>query len=90
MLNVEYTNQFKKDLKLAKRRGKDLNLLHAIMEQIVQKKCLNSRLRDHVLSGNWNLHRELHIENDWLLIYRVVLSEDVVIFVRTGTHADLF
>jgi mRNA interferase YafQ len=45
---------------------------------------------DHILSNNWKGHRELHIEPDWLLIYKLVPSEKLVIFVRTGTHSGLF
>lgn len=90
MLQVEYTNQFKKDLKLAKRRNKNLSLLNNIMQKIVSEEKLSITQRDHALTGNWHLHRELHVENDWLLIYRIIPNEKTVIFVRTGTHADLF
>lgn len=90
MLHVEYTNQFKKDLKLAKRRGKDLGLLCAVMKSIEHEETLSHKLLDHSLAGNWHLHRELHVTNDWLLIYKLIHDENTVIFVRTGTHSDLF
>jgi mRNA interferase YafQ len=44
--------------------------------------------RDHALQGEWNGYRDLHIEPDWLLIYRITADE--VQLARTGTHADLF
>jgi mRNA interferase YafQ len=90
MLKVEYTGQFKRDLKLAKRRDKNLNLLQKIMDLIVSQKILGLQLKDHTLSGNWAGHRELHIEPDWLLIYKLYPKQSTVIFVRTGTHSDLF
>ena len=90
MLHIEYTSKFKRDLKLAKRRKKDLSFLQEIMKLIAHEKPLSPRLKDHALTGNWNCHRELHIEPDWLLIYKLIPDEKVVIFVRTGTHADLF
>lgn len=90
MLHVEYTNQFKKDFKMAKRRGKKLDFLHTLMKQIEHEEKLNANRRDHVLTGNWHSHRELHVENDWLLIYKLVPDEKTVVFVRTGTHSDLF
>jgi mRNA interferase YafQ len=31
---------------------------------------------------------ECHIEADWLVLYDV--TEDEVVLIRTGTHADLF
>lgn len=83
MLKIEYTTQFKRDLKLSKGRNKNLESLHEIMN-------LNYRLKDHALSGNWVGHRELHIEPDWLLIYKILPKQKIVIFVRTGTHSDLF
>ena len=90
MLQVEYTGQFKRDLKLSKRRKKNMAALQKIMETIEQEKQLSPRLRDHVLTGNWVGHRELHIEPDWLLIYKQIPKENTVIFIRTGTHSDLF
>jgi len=90
MLKVESTTQFKRDLKLAKKRKKDMAALQEIMKKIEHEENLSSKLKDHPLTGNWKAHRELHIEPDWLLIYKFVLEEDVVVFVRTGTHSDLF
>ena len=90
MLKVEFTTQFKRDLKLAKKRKKDLIVLQQIMKKIEYEENLSYKLKDHRLTGNWEAHRELHIEPDWLLIYKLILEEKVVIFVRTGTHSDLF
>ncbi len=90
MLKIEYTTQFKRDLKLSKRRNKDLNVLKKIMKKIENKEKLESKLKDHALSGNWQGHRELHIEPDWLLIYKIFSEERLLIFVRLGSHADLF
>ena len=90
MLKVEYLNQFKRDLKMAKKRGKNLGKLQEIMKIIEEEKKLSLHCNDHSLVGNWKTHRELHIEPDWLLIYKLIPNEKVVIFVRTGTHSDLF
>jgi mRNA interferase YafQ len=90
MLLVERTNQFKKDYKLAKRRGRDLALLDTILKKIANQEAIETKHRDHPLTGNWYGHRELHVENDWLLIYQLMPSKQTVVFVRTGTHSDLF
>lgn len=90
MLAVEYTTKFKRDLKLARKRNKDLEALHTIMKKIENEEELDGRLKDHLLVGNWHGHRELHIEPDWLLVYKLIQEERVVVFVRTGSHADLF
>ena len=90
MLKVEYTTQFKRDLKLAKKRKNNIASLQKIMKHIEHEEPLSARFRDHPLTGNWRAHRELHIEPNWLLIYKMIPEEKVVIFVRTGTHSDLF
>ena len=90
MLEIEYTTQFKRDLKRAKKRNLDLNILQKIMKKIENEEILSPRFRDHSLTGNWKNHRELHLMPDWLFIYKILPEENVVIFVRTGTHSDLF
>ncbi len=90
MLQVEYTTKFKCDLKLAKRRNKNMASLQEVMKDIEHEKPLNPRYKDHPLLSNWQGHRELHVEPDWLLIYKLPPKEKAVIFVRTGTHSDLF
>ena len=71
---IRATTKFKKSAKLAAKRGKDTQKL----------------MRDHSLSGNWVNHRELHIEPDWLLIYRIEENILVLELVDTGSHSDLF
>ena len=88
MLRPIRTTQFKRDTKLAERRGNDMKVLRDIMIKLSNEKPLEAKHRDHKLSGNYKDHRECHIEPDWLLIYRVVGEE--IIFERTGTHSDLF
>ncbi|MDN5942377.1 MAG: type II toxin-antitoxin system YafQ family toxin [Nitrospira sp.] len=88
MLTVKPTTRFLKDLKLAAKRGLDLDKLESIVDLLQAGKPLPPRNRDHNLSGNWQHHRECHLQPDWLLIYR---SDDEFLFLeRTGTHADLF
>lgn len=90
MLKVEYTTQFKRDLKLARKRKKDMAALQQVMKKIEHEEILNPQLKDHPLTGNWKAHRELHVGPDWLLIYKLIPEEKMAIFVRTGTHSDLF
>ncbi len=47
---------------------------------------------DHALQGEWADHRECHVGGDFLLIYRLGGdgANDQVVFVRAGSHADLF
>jgi mRNA interferase YafQ len=83
-----YTGQFKRDVKLAEKRGKDMSKLRTVIELLLSGKSLPRELSDHPLRGEWKPSRDLHIEPDWVLIYRV--DGDAVRLERTGTHADLF
>ena len=81
------TSQFKRDVKWMKQRGKDLDKLKKI-QALVRGEKLASKYRDHVLVGQYKGTRECHIEPDWLLIYE--LAEGEIVFIRTGSHSDLF
>jgi mRNA interferase YafQ len=80
--------QFKRDVKLAERRGKNLAKLRELILLLVEGDTLPPRYKDHSLSGNWKHHRDCHIEPDWLLLYKI--DGDDLHLVRTGTHSDLF
>ena len=87
---IKFTSRFKKDLKKAKKQGKDIEKLFDIIERIAKDETLNERYRDHSLAGNYKGTRECHIDPDFLLIYEKI--EEVLVFslVRTGSHSDLF
>lgn len=88
MLQAVYQNRFKKDLKLAVKRGKDISLVKKIIAKIVNEEPLLPKNKEHKLIGEYKDHWECHIEPDWLLIYKVTNTE--AIFIRTGSHSDLF
>jgi mRNA interferase YafQ len=82
------SNRFKRDVKRLEKRGKDMAKLKAVLMLLLKEKPLPSHYRDHPLRGDWNGFRDLHIEPDWLLLYRI--KDDELQLVRTGSHADLF
>ncbi len=88
MRRPEYSGQFKRDLKRAKKRGQDMAKIKTPIQLLIEEKPLPVAYRDHALTSNWKGCRDLHIEPDWLLIYRII--ENVVRFERTGSHSDLF
>ncbi|MGB4967760.1 MAG: type II toxin-antitoxin system YafQ family toxin [Candidatus Saccharimonadales bacterium] len=88
MLNPRYRSVFKKDVKLAKKRGLNLQDLATVITWIIEEQPLPEVLRNHKLVGEWIGRWECHLAPDWLLIYK--LDGEDVIFERTGTHADLF
>ena len=88
MRSIARSTAFKKDVKRAEKRGKDMGKLRAVILLLLSDHELDPRYRDHPLKGAWTGYRDLHIEPDWLLLYR--LSEDELMLARMGTHADLF
>ena len=89
-LDIVWTNQFKKDYKLAMKRLLEIDLLDDIIRKLSNGEQLSKKNKDHALSGNWVGYRECHIQPDWLLIYRVENDLLVLTLTRTGSHGDLF
>ncbi len=87
---IIWTTQFKKDYKLATKRGLDIPLLDDCIRMLAAGKELPPKFRDHNLSGRWAGFRECHIEPDWLLIYRIDDTTVTLVLARTGSHSDLF
>ena len=88
MLAPFYKKQFEKDLKRLIKRGKSSEKIKDVMGKLINQIPLGQSYRDHQLKGNYVDCRECHIEPDWLLIYKIDGAQ--IIFVRTGSHADLF
>lgn len=88
MRSIRRDTQFKRDVKKALKRNKDVNKLKKIISLLVNAEKLPPENKDHQLKGTLKDCRECHIEPDWLLIYRIEGSE--LCLVRTGTHSDLF
>jgi mRNA interferase YafQ len=80
--------QFRRDVKLAQKRGKSMAKLREVILLLIEGRPLPPRYQDHPLGGDWKHHRDCHIEPDWLLIYK--LDGNDLYLVRTGTHSDLF
>ena len=80
--------QFRRDVKLAQKRGKDMAKLREVILLLIEGTPLPPRWKDHPLGGNWKHYRDCHIEPDWLLIYKIDGND--LHLVRTGTHSDLF
>ena len=87
---VKPTTQFKKDFKLAMKRGLKIELLEEVNAALAMGEALPEKHKDHALTGNWFGHRECHVLPDWLLIYRIEDEVLVLTLARTGTHSDLF
>ena len=90
MYEIRFTSQFKKDLKLAKKQGRNTDKLFSVIEQLANGQPLDEKYRDHALTGNYKGCRECHVEPDWLLIYEVDNGILVLMLYRIGSHSELF
>ena len=88
--DVQFTNQFKKDLKLARKQNKNLDKLFDVITILANGGTLDVKYRDHPLTGTYKDTRECHIEPDWLLIYEIQNNVLVLMLYRLGSHSELF
>lgn len=89
---IIYANQFKKDMKLARRRHLPEEELIEVVTDLANDIPLPVKNKDHALQGEFAGCRECHIQPDWLLIYSKESDGELHILnlLRTGTHSDLF
>lgn len=88
--DLQFTSQFKKDLKLAKKQNKDLGKLFEVIDIQANGETLDAKYKDHSLTGNYRGTRECHVEPDWLLIYEIRGDVLVLMLYRLGSHSELF
>jgi mRNA interferase YafQ len=88
MREVIWHTVFKKEFKLAEKRGKNMKKLADIIDELSLGKTLPPKNKNHKLKGNYIGCWECHIEPNWLLIYQI--SPEELILMRTGSHSDLF
>ena len=88
MLVAVRSSRFRRDVKRLSKRGKDMAKLRSVLTFLIEEAPLPAHFRDHPLQGDWDGFRDLHVEPDWLLLYRVTNGE--LQLARTGSHSDLF
>ena len=88
MRRPDYSGQFKRDVRQAQKRGKDMDKLKRLLGLLIDGSPLPATCLDHSLKGEWRGFRDAHIEPDWVLIYKI--AGEVVRFERTGRPTDLF
>ena len=90
MYEIEYTNAFKKDLKVLQKRNLAMPELKAIIEILISGKNIPIKYKNHRLKGNMSDKWDLHLQPNWILLYTKDEKEKIIKLVRTGTHSDLF
>lgn len=87
---IQLTGTFCKDLKLAKKRGLDMEELYSVVDMLRTDVPLPAKYRNHKLKSDYKDYWECHINPDWLLLYEKDTEIRIISLYRTGTHADLF
>jgi mRNA interferase YafQ len=90
MYDRSHSAQFKKDVRLAVKQGKDQTELKSVIDMLADGKTLPAKYYDHALKGKYTGYRECHIEPNWLLVYRIDKALGVLALYRISTHSDLF
>ena len=90
MYTPVFLNSFKKDYKLADKRGLFTAELDTVLTALINGNELPPKYKNHKLKGNYKDCHECHIRPDWLLIYRIDENNNSITFIRTGSHSDLF
>nr|WP_288567214.1 type II toxin-antitoxin system YafQ family toxin [uncultured Treponema sp.] len=87
MYEIVYTNRMKRDAKLMKKRGRNLEKLVEVLNLLASGNPLPQKYKDHQLTGNLNDFRECHIEPGWLLMYQIFENELILSTTATGSHS---
>ncbi|MBR0317797.1 MAG: type II toxin-antitoxin system YafQ family toxin [Spirochaetia bacterium] len=88
---LHYTKSFKQDLRiLTKGPCFAVNKLSVILNILKNGLPIPEDYKDHPLKGNWQGFRELHIQPDWIIIYKEHEKELILALIRTSSHAKLF
>ena len=90
--NVRYSREFKKSLKKITKQGKNIEKLLDLVDKLVYKESLELKYKNHKLKDDGYFYDcyECHIDPDWLLVYKYIDDELVLLLVKTGSHSDLF
>ncbi|MBR6251244.1 MAG: type II toxin-antitoxin system YafQ family toxin [Bacteroidales bacterium] len=90
MYQVKYSKRFDKNLKLCAKRGLDMQLILDAIRLLAANGSLPAQYHPHKLSGDWDGIWECHIQPDWLMTWEQNDTQLTLLFLRTGTHSDLF
>lgn len=86
------TSIFKKQLKKIRKRSQKIEKLTNLVNLLQKGEKLEEKYKDYVLNDTkkYKYCRECHIEPDWLLIYKKIDKELILVLIETGSHSDLF
>ena len=87
---VVLSTRFKKEFRRCIRRGLNMKLLTDAMDILEATGTLPEKYRPHKLVGDMDGIWECHVQPDWLMVWEQDDTQLTLLFLRTGTHSDLF
>ncbi|MCM1519818.1 MAG: type II toxin-antitoxin system YafQ family toxin [Lachnoclostridium sp.] len=90
---IEVSNRFKKDFKLCIKRGLPIEKIQEAMHLLQETGSLPPEYKPHKLSGKYAGKWECHINghnSDWLMVWEQNDNTLTLLFLRTGSHSDIF
>ena len=90
MYSIDYTTRFKKDLKRCRKRGLDIQMILDAIALLRTTGSLPAEYHPHPLKGDHKGQWECHIQPNWLMTWEQNDKQLTLLFLETGTHADIF
>lgn len=90
MYSIKFTGEFKRDMRLCKKRGYDMELIREAIRILSVDGKLPKEYLPHQFHGDRKGQWECHIQPNWLLIWEQHDKELILVMLNTGTHSDLF
>ncbi len=88
MYKFAYTQKFLRDVKKIKKKHFDLSRLDQVLDDLADYNAslLKRKYRNHRLKGHWSKYEELHVDADWLLVYKRDKNRMILTLMTTGSH----
>ena len=88
MYEFAYTQKFLRDVKKIKKKHFDLSRLDQVLDDLADynSALLKHKYRNHRLKGRWSKYEELHVDADWLLVYKRDKNRMILTLMTTGSH----
>lgn len=89
---IDYTSDFKKQIKKIIKQGKNIDLLLEIITKLANYEELDSKYKNHHLINDKTYRdcMECHLAPDWLLVYKYINDNLVLLIVTTRSHSEIF
>ena len=88
---IDYTTKFKQELKKVIKQGKDIKILLEVITKLANHEELEPKFKNHNLINNKTYRdcSECHLKPDWLLIYKYIDNNLVLVLISTGSHSEI-